>query len=815
MTLANAFTQRRCSPSILIVGILICCDRAAWAQSENKVDANQEQAVASDNRKQLEQAAPVLIQAQKSRSVLSLSGRTLQEQLPGMNPLKALHQLAGVTFQSADPWGNNEQNFSIFIHGFSAQQLGYTLDGVPLGDQQYGNYNGLSPQRAVISENVRSVLMSAGAGDLATASTSNLGGTIEHYSSDPLATEKWTIAQTFGSFGASRSYVRYDSGEINADDRVHAQQTSSEPHSFYLSAIRQRARAWDFNAVQGGEQFNAKWIKHFAHTKLSAYYNYSDKTEPNEDSTVRSQREAFIPYTRPMTYPDFGFALNYVNPQGQPPARDGNNYRNYFGVAQRRDHLGYLKSEQQFGNRTTWTNQVYLHLDRGLGAVAGPIGVAGLPALFQVYFPNQDLKKTFGDSGYAVRTTEYQIHRTGLLSHWQQRSGDHQWQLGFWAEHNRSSAYRRWYALDIQRPLSPYQVPRDPLITQYGSEIDNQVLQLSLQDEWQLHPSLSVQAGFKSSLQFAGGTFPVQPKLGAISRGSNALPEGNIITRKWFLPQLGLVWTMSPADQVYANLQKNLRQFVTYGAVGPSPWSLSNQSAFDLFKRSAQPETADTFESGIRSRRQYDPQSTFIPGLSAIEGQAAVYFVNFHDRLLQISPTPVISSIVNGNPILANVGAVNTRGADLSLGMQFGPRLSLSNALSYNRSTYQDDYFNGANRVASSGKQVPGSPTWSNKTSLKLQWTDLELLLSSDYVGKRYATYTNDLYVPAYHLLGLGLRYRLPLHGTAKAIDLHLHVSNLSNRQGTSTVVVGAASGTYNTFPIPPRQFFLSLSSRF
>lgn len=799
----------------MIGGILICCDRAAWAQSENKVDANQEQAVASDNRKQLEQAVPVLIQAQKSRSVLSLSGRTLQERLPGTNPLKALHQLAGVTFQSADPWGNNEQNFSIFIHGFSAQQLGYTLDGVPLGDQQYGNYNGLSPQRAVISENVRSVLMSAGAGDLATASTSNLGGTIEHYSSDPLATEKWTIAQTFGSYGASRSYVRYDSGEINANDRAHSQQTSSEPHSFYLSAVRQRARAWDFNAVQGGEQLNAKWIQHVAHTKLSAYYNYSDKTEPNEDSTVRSEREAFIPYTRPTIYPDFEFALNYVNPQGQPPARDGNNYRNYFGVAQRRDHLGYLKSEQQFGTDTTWTNQVYLHLDRGLGAVAGPIGVAGLPALFQVYFPNQDLKKTFGDSGYAVRTTEYQIHRTGLLSHWQQKSGDHQWQLGFWAEHNRSSAYRRWYGLDINRPLSPYQVPREPLITQYGSEIDNQVLQFSVQDEWRLHPSLSVQAGFKSSLQFAGGTFPVQPKLGAIGGGSSALPEGNIITRKWFLPQLGLVWKMSSADQVYANLQKNLRQFVTYGAVGPSPWSLSNQSAFDLFKRTAQPETADTFESGWRSRRQFDAQSTSILGLSAMETQVAVYAVNFHDRLLQISPTPVISSIVNGNPILANVGAVKTRGFDLSVGMKFGPRFSVFNALSLNRSVYQDDYVSGTSRVATSGKQVPGSPAWSNKTSVKWQIKDIEWLLTADYVGKRYATYTNDASVPASLLFGLGMRYRFVPASDARTVDLSLHLSNLTNRTGTSSLLVGAASSSYNTFPIPPRQAFLSLSSSF
>eukprot|EP01035_Chromulina_nebulosa_P012248 gene12248-16336_t len=64
------------------------------------------------------------------------------------------NSVPSVLYITADPWGNNEQNAQIFIHGFNFQQLGYTMDGLPLGDQNYGNYNGLSPQRAVIAENV-------------------------------------------------------------------------------------------------------------------------------------------------------------------------------------------------------------------------------------------------------------------------------------------------------------------------------------------------------------------------------------------------------------------------------------------------------------------------------------------------------------------------------------------------------------------------------------------------------------------------------------------------------------------------------------
>ena len=145
-----------------------------------------------------------------TRSVVTLEGSEIQRILPGVSPL------------------NNEQNISLFIHGFNAQQLGYTLDGVPLGDQTYGNYNGLSPQRAVISENVGSVTLASGAGDLGTASTSNLGGTIDTFTSAPKPEPGIALQQTIGSHEAYRTYVRVDSGPFGAGN------------SLYLSGVRQR-----------------------------------------------------------------------------------------------------------------------------------------------------------------------------------------------------------------------------------------------------------------------------------------------------------------------------------------------------------------------------------------------------------------------------------------------------------------------------------------------------------------------------------------------------------------------------------------------
>jgi hypothetical protein len=744
--------------------------------------------------------ATVEVATRKTRSSVDLSKSDMQKILPGINPLKALQTLPGVSFQTADPWGNNEQNLSLFIHGFSGSQLGYTLDGVPLGDQQYGNYNGLSPQRAITSENVGSVILSSGAGDLSTASTSNLGGTIETFSSNPLANQNVAVQQTVGSYKTSRTFVRYDTGNFG------------DGNSAYISAVHHEQKAWDFNGRQGGDQVNAKFVNNGNNGKLTLYFAYSDKIEPNEDSTVRSATEKYQPYTRPFMYPNFQQAVNYLSPTGGTPAADGNNYRNYYSDAQRTDYLTYAKYDWNINDTTTWSNQIYYHNDDGVGVVAGPIGVAGLPALFAVYFPGQNLKQVFGNSGYATRTTEYAINRNGWLSNFKTELGDHTLQAGLWFEHNRSSAYRRWYALDVNNPSSPYDRPSNPLITQYGSEIDNKVAQLSLQDEWRLRPDMTLLAGFKSSLQFADGQFPVQPKNGAIA-GSTALPVGSIDTKKWFLPQIGGRWDITAQDQAFFNVQKNMRQFVTYGGGGASPWSLSSQAAFDLFKQTAKPETSITYEAGLRSSHQLNWGA-----LSAIDGQINVYHVDFKDRLLQISPTSVISSIIGGNlAVLTNVGSVKTNGVDLSATAHFGRTFSLYNALSYNDSKYDDNYLNGKDTVQTAGKKVPGSPEWMNKTVATLTVADTEFQLIGDYVGKRYATFTNDLSVKSYFLMSLGVSGKLPFMngGWVKNARYRLNVTNLANREGDLNVVVGAASGTYNTFPIAPRQGFLTLMADF
>ncbi len=113
-------------------------------------------------------------------------------------------------------------------------------------------------------------------------------------------------------------------------------------------------------------------------------------------------------------------------------------------------------------------------------------------------------------------------------------------------------------------------------------------------------PNLLLQGGIKASLQDANGKFPINQKNLPGTAVPVQYPTGSITSNEWFLPQVGVLWEPTEHEQVFANVQKNLRQFIPYGAgsnfYGFSPWSLGTQAAFELFKSTVDPETSWTYE---------------------------------------------------------------------------------------------------------------------------------------------------------------------------------------------------------------------------
>ena len=68
----------------------------------------------------------------------------------------------------------------------------------------------------------------------------------------------------------------------------------------------------------------------------------------------------------------------------------------------------------------------------------------------------------------------------------------------------------------------------------------------------------------------------------------------------------------------------------------------------------------------------------------------------------------------------------------------------------------------------------------------------------------------------SYFIAGLQAEYRLGATTSwLKDASLRVNVTNLFDEKGANTIVVGANSGTYNTYPIPPRMVFVTLSASF
>ncbi len=179
----------------------------------------------------------------------------------------------------------------------------------------------------------------------------------------------------------------------------------------------------------------------------------------------------------------------------------------------------------------------------------------------------------------------------------------------------------------------------------------------------------------------------------------------------------------------------------------------------------------------------------------------------------------MITSIASGAAVIQNVGSVKTDGVDIAGTLRFGQHFSIYNALSYNNSRYQDDYKVGIAQtvVPTSGKKVPGSPDWLNKTVVTASYGMFDAQLVGDYMGKRYATFTNDLSVPAYFTLSGRIGAKIPLSEGAfvREINVSLNVTNITDKKGASTLSIGQPTGTFNQFPLAPRQVFGTVSVGF
>jgi iron complex outermembrane receptor protein len=714
------------------------------------------------------------------RQVTQIGGDDIQLTTAGSSPFIALRKLPGVNFQSADPFGVYEWSTRITLRGFNQNQLGFTLDGVPLGDMSYGNTNGLHISRAIIADNIGQTRVSQGAGALGTASTSNLGGTIEFFSRDPQ--DELGIAGniTYGDSDTLRVYGTLDTGDLGG-------------FKAYLSAAHIDAEKWKGSGTQRATQVNAKLVADFAETtRLTAFVNFSDRKENDyqdfslemlarlgyfwdniSDNWPLAVQIAFIGANRGDTGVVVG--PNSFGTTFPAPFRSVDDAY-YDAAGLRRDWLASARIEQDLGEAITLGVQAYYHSNKGQGSWITPYRASpgGLPLSF--------------------RTTEYEIDRYGVLGDLVAELGAHKLRLNLWYENNDFEQARRFYTMgtSLTEPAtSALTYQSNPFFTQWNNAYNTKTFQFAVQDQWEVSEAFSITAGFKGQSVKLEAT-PINPVPGPLALGE-------IDVEDLFLPQLGVLYKLGGSSEIFASFTQNQRAFTAAATTGPFATSAAG---FAAIRDRLRPETSDTFELGLRF------------GEGTLTGVIAGYLVNFSNRLLAIPQGP---GIVGNAPLLSNVGDVRSIGAEI--GLQWRPvrAFTLTASYAYNDNTYRDDVINQAGTVvqAIKGRTVVDSPE--SIANLELAYDDGTFYArgNANYTSQRFFTFSNDQSVDGRVLVDALIGVRL--NSDNRLLDglaLEVTATNLFDERYIGTIGsngFGFRGDNQTLLPGAPQQFFITL----
>ena len=166
--------------------------------------------------------------------------------------------------------------------------------------------------------------------------------------------------------------------------------------------------------------------------------------------------------------------------------------------------------------------------------------------------------------------------------------------------------------------------------------------------------------------------------------------------------------------------------------------------------------------------------------------------------------------------VYANVGDVQTYGAEVSGMWKPAPGWRLGASLTWNKSEFQDNYFGpvSGSLVQVEGNEVPDSPKVMFSVNGGWEGENFFANLDTKYTGKRYGDTLNTDQVDATFIVNGSVGYQGGSDGFLAGGRLQLSVYNLFDKDDAiGAVFPNESSGSYQL--IAPRQVFASLSYKF
>ena len=763
-----------------------------------------------------------------ARGSSAVDQKALQSAAPGTSALNVIQKLPGVNVQGADGLGMYEWSNRITMRGFQTQQIGQTMDGIPLGDMSYGNFNGLGIGRAVDPSNVAASQVTQGTGGLATASANNLGGVVQYASANPAAQQQLFVQQMGGGDAARRTTLRYDSGLRTFGDNAGA--------NGYLSISRFDTDKWKSGGKRystypgetsllfgqrgflGGsrqqwqDQVNLKANVFMGANKFTAFYDYAERKE----SDYMDLSLSIFNKTVSAQGFDFGPNFDYLSSWSQSKQLAELSMKTYnalsdaayFYSAQgaRGDHLAYLKGDFALTDAVHLEVQPYLHLDRGGGDWHAPsYGASWSPD--PIMFRQSQYKDNRG--GVSSKLTA--PFMTGSLGN--------TLEVGGWYESNNTNIRRpRWRLVNYA--AGPDVNYNDVLRLDFDrtGKIGTTVVYAQNTNRFfddKLTATYGAKYLYVSADFHSNGNTPTNGVVAPLFADPNR-PDLSVPTKGGVLPQASLVFHPNANDELFANYSENVNQFPY--SPGGGVYNAA-ASTFDFFRNTVKPEHATTIEAGGRTRRGHT------------EAGLTLYTIAYRNRLLGIALCPATATCATG---FGNVGSVSSAGVEGVISQDLGSGFKVTATGSYNASTFDGNYranqSDPKSEVATAGKDVPDAPRWLGNASLAYANGRFAGTVGERFVDKRFFTYTNDIVddagtlhrgtgnVPSYAITDLTMRYHVGAYSALRSLDLQVNVNNLFDKRYISTLGSNGytASSDFQTLLTgAPRQFFVTVNTIF
>ncbi len=721
----------------------------------------------------------------------------------GISGLKMLEGLPGFNVQTDGALGLYEFGNSVTVRAFSLQQIGFVLDGIPMGRSDA--FGGSPIFRYVDNENLGSVVASPGAGDVSAPSYASLGPIVSYFSVDPSDEFGGTISYAFGDDNLERSFVKLETGNING-------------FSAYVSRSKTDSNLWRGGGFIDREHIEAKakyeWDSDTSVTVNYVSNDFFDYDSPGFSKAVynsatldnNGERGRDRGYARTLPNLPFGPLLDYPGQTGLTNAGFADWFEDRINI--RNDSLYGATFRTDLGDAFTVTATAYYEDKDGFGVSPDSYGNT------RPIFVNQ---RAAGLPVTAPRGVQYGLsgvggHRNGVVLKGEYEIANHRLEAGVWLEQDdyTRTQLRLNHAAGIQTGAVLYNEVAY-FRRNYNSTRDT--TQLFIKDTISLlDDRLSVELGVKAleiDYQLAGyrdfnDYFRVVGGVGIPGWGPQTVGKTFEDT---FLPMAGAVYQLTDTEQLFGSYSQN------YALPRGTDDAFAIAPASTRFSPAPDAEESENYEIGARTLR-----STFTAAV-------AVYYTTFENRL-ETYGNFVAGQTGAVETFPQNVGGVESYGVEFTGAWKpeiFDDKLYFNGNLTYNNTTFQDDIPNFLAPLAGtttrrplviSGNTLADSPEWivtAGATYEPTTW--LVANVSAKYITDRYSNFTNTeevsdfTIVSAYVDLGEG-----DGDGPLGYFKARLNVDNLFDEDRLA-FITPSVNGLASFRPQSPRTVSVSLTA--